>query len=58
MNVFPTSDVKASIQLVGSQIHPQNQSEPKVMCSGCKEEIPTKNEMIDDKRDSDTEPPF
>ena len=45
MSVFPTSDVKitASVQPVGSQTHPQNQSEPIVMCFDCKEELPTKN---------------
>ena len=59
MNVFPASDVKitASIQPVCSQNHPQNQSDPKVMCSDGKEEFPTKNYMIDDKRDSDTDHP-
>ena len=41
------------IHTVCSQTQPQNPSEPKVICYDCKEEFPTKNEIMDHKRDSD-----
>ena len=39
------------------QTQPQSSSEPKVICYNCKEEFSTRKEMIDHKRDSDTDHP-
>ena len=56
----PIDECIANIRCEGNCIHtacsqtqPQNPSEPKVICYDCKEEFPTKNEMMDHKRDSE-----
>ena len=46
----------ASIQPV-AKLKLKSPSEPEVICCDCKEEFPTKNLIMDIKRDSDTEYP-